>query len=131
MANSSRRWSSLAFIALGAAVAVHAQRPAFRAAVDLISLTVTVTGPGGRQVNDLSAGDFDILEDGRLQELAFFSRAETAVAVSLLLDTSSSMEARMALAQKAATEFVARLRPSDVAGLSTSTAASLCSIVHE
>ena len=113
MAGSSRHW-------LGAHRArsrggPDAQRPSFRTTVDLISLTETVTGPGGRQVTDLSADDFAVFEDGRPQELRFFSRANTALALSLLLDTSSSMEASMPLAQKAATEFVVRLRPTDVA----------------
>lgn len=98
------------------AIPLGAQRgETFRASIDLISLPVTVTGTAGRRVTDLTVDDFEIFEDGRLQEPAFFSLANTALSVSLLLDSSSSMEGRMPLAQKAATQFVAGLRPNDVA----------------
>jgi len=115
----SRRvgWLPLSFllISIGAVVALKGQGAAFRSNIDLISLPVTVTGPGGRHVGNLTADDFDILEDGKPQQLQYFSHAETALSVSLLLDSSSSMEERMPLAQKAAMEFVAKLRPNDIA----------------
>ena len=103
-------------LSLGSAITlVQAQRPSFRAGVELVSLSVTVTGPAGRYITDLSTDDFTVIEDGRQQELAFFSHASTALAVSLLLDSSASMEGQLPLAQKAASEFVARLRPGDTA----------------
>jgi hypothetical protein len=91
------------------------QGATFRSAIDLVSLSVTVIGPGGHYISDLSAPDFKVFEDGRPPELTFFSRANMALSVSLLLDSSSSMENQMALAQKAAMECVAKLRPGDVA----------------
>jgi VWFA-related protein len=91
------------------------QRGTFRGGVELVSLGVTVTGPGGRYVSDLRTEDFTILEDGRKQEITFFERATSPLAVSLLIDSSTSMQRQMALAQQAATEFVARLRPGDLA----------------
>ncbi len=115
------RWL-LTFVLLGMHAAISAptatqtgEKPAFRATTDLVSLSVTVTDSAGRHVADLSATDFAVVEDSRPQELVFFSRANTALAVSLLVDTSSSMEKQMLLAQEAAMEFVARLRPGDVA----------------
>jgi len=103
-------------VCAGALVALEArQRPAFRAGVELVSLSVTVTGSGGRYIGDLSAGDFTVLENGRPQDLVFFARASTALAVALLLDSSASMEQQLSVAQKAASDFVARLRPGDVA----------------
>jgi Ca-activated chloride channel family protein len=108
--------SSLLAAAVVSGMILHAdQRPSFRSDVELISLMVSVTGPGGRYVSGLSADDFEIFEDGRPQELGYFAPANTALSVSLLLDSSSSMEESMPLAQKAAIEFVARLRTSDVA----------------
>ena len=103
---------SAVFLSAGLAAA---QRPSFRTGVDLVLLSVTVTGPGGRYVPDLSADDFAIIEDGRLQELAYFSPASVPLSVSLLVDTSSSMDEEMPLAQQAAKDFVAKLRPGDVA----------------
>src|SRR5687767_14839150 len=95
--------------------ALSAQKPAFRAAIDLVMLNVTVTGPAGRYMADLSADDFHVLEDGRPQEVAFFSPANVPLSVSLVLDTSSSMDDEMPLAKQAAMDFIAKLRPGDVA----------------
>ena len=105
-------------LALGAAVTageVRAQRGTFRASIDLVTLSVTVTGPNGRYISDLQAGDFTVLEDGRKQDISIFERARSPLAVSLLIDSSGSMVRQLPLAQRAASEFVARLRPGDVA----------------
>lgn len=103
-------------LAIGMAAALHAQRaPAFRAGVDLVSLSVTVTGPGGKYVSDLSAEDFTVFEDGKAQEVTLFERASTPLSVSLLIDSSGSMRNELPLAQQAASDFVGRLRPGDLA----------------
>jgi len=105
-------------LALAAAVTagdVRAQRGTFRASIDLVTLSVTVTGPNGRYISDLQAGDFTVLEDGRKQDISIFERARSPLAVSLLIDSSGSMVRQLPLAQRAASEFVARLRPGDVA----------------
>src|SRR5688572_13613477 len=107
-------------LALAAAVTageVRAQRGTFRASIDLVTLSVTVTGPGGRYISDLDAGDFTILEDGRKQDISLFERAKSPLAVSLLIDSSGSMSREMPMARRAASEFVARLRPDDVASI--------------
>ena len=101
--------------AFAAGVCVEAQRPAFRSTIDLVMLNVTVTGPGGKYVSDLSADDFQVTEDGRPQEVAFFSPATVPLSVSLVLDTSSSMDEEMPLSKQAAMDFIAKLRPGDVA----------------
>jgi Ca-activated chloride channel family protein len=104
---------------MAAGAPLDAQRPSFRTGVDLVMLNTTVTGPGGRHVGDLTADDFLVFEDGRPQEITFFSRAETPLAVSLLIDTSASMEDRLPMAQKAAIDFIAKLRPGDTAEIVT------------
>lgn len=116
----SRQFSRRAFVILavalvGAASLYARQRPAFRSAIELVMLNVTVTGPGGRYETDLSADDFQVLEDGRPQEVAFFSPANVPLSVSLVLDTSSSMDDEMALSKQAAMDFIAKLRPGDIA----------------
>jgi Ca-activated chloride channel family protein len=111
-----RSWLLLLALVFVCGIGVDAQRGAsFRSNVDLISLMVSVTSSGGRYMSGLEADDFEVFEDGRLQELTFFSPANTALSVSLLLDSSSSMEGSMPLAQRAAMEFVARLKPEDLA----------------
>ena len=100
---------------LAIVVAGAQQLPTFRAGVDLVMLSVTVTDGDDRPVGGLDSVDFAILEDGRPQELAYFSPATTGLSVSLLIDSSDSMTGQLALAQKAALDFVAHLRPGDVA----------------
>jgi Ca-activated chloride channel family protein len=78
-------------------------------------LNVTVTDANGRFVGDLTPDDFRVLEEGRPQTITFFSPALVPLSVSLLMDTSSSMDDRMPWAQQAAADFVSRLRPADVA----------------
>ena len=77
-------------------------------------MSVTVTDASGRYVTDLMEQDFEVFEDGVRQELNLFNRSNLPVALSLLIDTSSSMEDQMATAQDAAIGFVHKLRPTDL-----------------
>jgi Ca-activated chloride channel family protein len=91
-------------------------RPSFRAGVDIVSLNVTVVEPGSnRYVTDLDQGDFLVFEDGVKQEVTFFNKRQQAIALSLLLDSSASMEDKLPTLQKAATEFIRTLKPHDIA----------------
>ena len=85
----------------------------FRSGVDLVSLSVTVTDGSGRFVTDVDEAQFTVFEDGVKQDISFFNRSNLPLAVSLLVDTSASMEDKMATAQQAAAGFVRRLRPED------------------
>ena len=92
-----------------------AQGPAFRAAVDIVSLNVTVTDGINHYVLDLDEPDFQIFEDGIRQDITFFPRREQPIALSLLLDSSASMEDKLSTLQAAAGNFVQRLKPNDIA----------------
>jgi Ca-activated chloride channel family protein len=87
----------------------------FRAGVDLVSLNVTVTDGTTRYVTDLAAEQFNVFEDGVKQDVTFFSRTNLPIALALLLDTSASMESKLATAQEAAIGFARRLRAQDLA----------------
>jgi Ca-activated chloride channel homolog len=91
------------------------QRPSFRAGIDIVSLNVTVTDSASHYVTDLEQGDFSVFEDGIKQNVTFFSRRQQPIALSLLLDSSASMEQHLPTLQAAATNFVHRLKPSDIA----------------
>ncbi len=108
----------LLFLFLATALAmpllIRAQQPAFRSAIDVVSMNVTVTDSTNKYITDLTEQDFEIFEDGVKQDLTLFNRTNLPVALSLLIDTSSSMEDRMATAQDAAIGFVRKLRPSDL-----------------
>jgi Ca-activated chloride channel family protein len=112
--------------ALVAALAGQSQPPAkppastqpqtpFRAGVDLVSLNVTVTDGTARYVTDLTAEDFNIFEDGVKQEVTFFNHTNLPIALALLIDTSASMEPKLATAQEAAVGFARKLRTQDLA----------------
>ena len=90
-------------------------QPSFRASVDLVSLNVTVTDPTGRFVTNLEPEAFQVFEDGVKQEVTFFNRSNLPIALSLLLDTSASMEDKLQTAQDAAIGFARKLRPTDLA----------------
>ena len=94
------------------------RRPAdqvFRAAVEMVSLNVTVIDQKQHYLTDLDSKDFSIFEDGAKQEITYFNRTTLPIALSLLLDTSASMESRMTTAQDAAIGFAKKLRPQDLA----------------
>jgi Ca-activated chloride channel family protein len=88
---------------------------AFRSGVDLVSLNVTATDGSGRFVRDLAEPDFLVFEDGIQQDIAFFSRTSLPLSVSILLDTSASMDEKLGTVHAAASGFVAQLRPDDQA----------------
>ena len=112
-----RRLAFALGIAVAAAAAVGAgQRPQpFRAGVELVSLNVTVTDSTGKYVTDLGRDDFSVFEDGAKQTLTFFSHTATPISLSLLLDTSASMEERMGIAQEAAIGLTRQLHKDDEA----------------
>ncbi len=89
--------------------------PSFRAGVDVVSLNVTVTDPDNRFITDLPQEEFTVYEDGVKQEITFYSRSQLPIALSLLMDTSASMDERMGTAQEAAIGFARSLRPADLA----------------
>jgi Ca-activated chloride channel family protein len=87
----------------------------FRGGADVVLLNVTVTDGEGHFVSHLNKTDFQVFEDGAVQEIANFSRDAQPIALSILLDTSTSMEKTLPIAQEAAVGFVRRLGPDDVA----------------
>ncbi len=98
-----------------AAVVSAAQQPAFRAATDLVPLSVTVTNAEHQYVTDLTKDDFVVLEDGKQQALSYFGRSNVPLAVALLIDSSASMLTTLPTAQEAAVGFVRELTERDLA----------------
>ena len=83
----------------------------FRAETDLVSFGVTVTDKRGTFLTDLTAEDFELLEDGKPQTLKYFIRGnETDAApelhVGIMFDTSGSMTADISTARTAAIKFL-------------------------
>jgi len=119
----TRGWLHAGITLVGAVVAgawlaaQPAPQPSFRAGVDVVSLNVTVTDAANRYVTDLERGEFVVFEDGVQQELTFFNRTNLPIALSLLIDTSASMEDKIKTAQEAALGFAQNLRQQDLASV--------------
>ena len=113
---TAARAAGLALVAASLAAATpeaaRQEGQRFRGGVELVSLAVTVT-EGGKYVTDLDQSAFEVFEDGIKQELTFFSRVQQPIALSILLDTSNSMESKLQTAQEAAIGFVRRMRTDD------------------
>ena len=95
---------------------LHAQQT-FRGGVEVVSLAVTVTDKSGRYIAGLDKPSFQVFEDGVLQEIVYFSREQQPIALTLLMDTSTSMEQKLPIAQQAAIGFARQLKPMDVAAV--------------
>jgi len=94
--------------------AATAAQQVIRSGVDLVSLNVTVTS-GESFVSGLKKEQFQVFEDGAAQEITFFSGERQPIALSILIDSSTSMDQKLNVAQEAAIGFVKRLGPKDVA----------------
>ena len=92
---------------------VVAQQPSFRTGIDVVSLNVTVADGSGRFITNLDGDAFSVFEDGIKQQVTFFNRSNLPIALSVLLDTSASMEDKLQTAQDAAVGFVRKLRQQD------------------
>jgi len=86
----------------------------FKVTVDLISLNVTVADSRGHFITDLIQNNFAVYEDGVRQDISVFSREDLPLRVVLLLDTSASMEQKLAFAQEAAVRFAQTMKEDDL-----------------
>src|SRR5262245_40369595 len=64
----------------------------FKAGVDLVRIAAIVRDKKGRFVQDLSARDFEVLDNGLTRTIADFRSDVTGVSIALLFDVSGSME---------------------------------------
>jgi Ca-activated chloride channel family protein len=100
-----------AVVALTLQGASAQQLPTFRAEIDLVNFGVTVTDRRGNFLTDLTAADFDVLEDGKPQKVTFFARGDQQdsapeLHLGLLFDTSGSMGQDIQLSRSAAIKFL-------------------------
>jgi Ca-activated chloride channel family protein len=110
LAASVLTWPTAALLAQS-----QGSEPAFRTTIDIVSLNVTVVDGENRYLTNLAQSDFSVFEDGVNQDIVFFTRRPQPIAMSLLLDSSASMENKLSTLQEAAANFVDRLGPNDLA----------------
>ncbi len=118
----------LSVLALAAAASLSpaAQQPepppdeqVIRVDVNLVNLFFSVRDRKGAYVSTLGQEDFTIFEDGKKQEIRFFSReTDQPLTLGLLVDVSRSQEALIEVERSASRRFFERvLRPKDMAFL--------------
>lgn len=97
---------------LGLTVAA-AQEPTFRSGSRVVPSFVTVVDSSNRLVTDLTKDDFEILDNGRPQEITTFDNEVRPFTVVVMLDTSVSMTDRLDDLNNGAEQFLLRLLPHD------------------
>jgi len=81
--------------------------PPFRARVELVDVVFTVLNRRQKFITDLQKQDFKVFEDGKPQDIRFFSRqTDLPLRVGMLLDTSNSIRDRLKFEQEAAIDFL-------------------------
>jgi Ca-activated chloride channel family protein len=106
-------WAVIGVVSLGLSVA--AQQPTFRSGSRVVPAFVTVTDVNNRLVTDLARDDFEILDNGRPQELTIFDNEVRPFTAVVMLDNSISMTGRLKDLYAGAEQFLLRLLPQDKA----------------
>ncbi len=80
----------------------------FRKTVNEVNVVFTVTDKHGRYVNDLTKGDFSVVDDQKpaLEIRSFHRETDLPLQVGLLVDASNSVRDRFKFEQEAAIEFL-------------------------
>lgn len=98
-----------------------------RVETQLVSVPAVIKNNSGRPLPGLRRENFLVYEDGKLQSIANFGTTEAPFEIALLLDTSGSTRADVALIRQAATVFINSLRSGDrvaIVGFNTEERAS-------
>lgn len=62
--------------------------------VDLVVFNVTVTDSRGRHVSGLTANEFEVYEENRLQTITVFNAEDGPASIGLIIDNSGSMQSK-------------------------------------
>jgi Ca-activated chloride channel homolog len=92
------------------------QRTPFRGTSEVVAVYATVVDKDtGRLMTDLPKEAFQVLDNGRRQEISVFSNEIQPITVVIMLDRSGSMMPHAEVVQRAAGKFVERMLPDDKA----------------
>jgi VWFA-related protein len=94
------------------ALALRAQdsEPTFSSNVKVVNTLATVQNRSGELIHDLNKDDFTLLEDGRPQNIRYFSQqSDLPLTLGLMVDTSMSQEKVMDAERGASMQFLEQL----------------------
>ena len=109
------RGAGLALVTVFTGLATLAATQTFRGRTDLVSVYATVTDQDGKLVTDLTESDFEVRDNGTVQEVTFFSNDLQPITIIVMLDRSGAMVENFFLVQDAAEQFIRKLLPDDKA----------------
>jgi VWFA-related protein len=88
-------------------LATFLQSPTFKVDVRVVNVLATVRERKGRIVNDLAKEDFILEEDGKPQQILYFSRqTDLPLIIGLLVDTSWSQQTLIEDERRASVQFL-------------------------
>jgi Ca-activated chloride channel homolog len=95
------------------AVSTETDEETIKVDTNLISIPVTVATKNGSFVPSLSKGNFQVFEDGKEQEVAYFGTTDKPFTAILLIDVSGSTSLKIEQIQDGAIAFVQQMLPQD------------------
>jgi len=99
--------------AVGAAADTGSGPPIFPTRIDVVNINVSVTDTRNRFVTDLAEGDFAVFENGAPQKVVLFAPGTLPLSISLLIDSSSSMQSSLSTVRTAALRLIGTMGPQD------------------
>ncbi len=102
------------FLGTLAGARLAAQEATFSSDVSVVNILASVRDRSGKIVDDLTKDDFVVEEDGRPQQVRYFSRqTDLPLTLGLLVDTSLSMMRVLDVVKKASYRFVDKVMRED------------------
>ena len=105
------------YLLVAATSLAFAQEATIKVDVDVVSVFASVRDKKGAYIKDLEKNAFTIMEDGKQQEIKYFSReSDLPLTIGLLIDVSRSQESLIDEEKRAGVQFFRQvLRPKDAA----------------
>jgi Ca-activated chloride channel homolog len=96
-----------------AACIVLVWQATFSVHTELVVLPVTVTDARGHRVTGLTAENFRVYDDGKLNPIVLFQTGEVPITIGLVVDHSQSMGTKLAAVNSAASAFARMAHDND------------------
>lgn len=108
-------------LALSMVLAAHSQEPTatIKVQVRLVEVYASVHDQKGHFVDGLSRENFEVLEDGKPQQIAAFDSTSQSLSCAVLLDTTGSMNEALPRVKNATVKLIDELNPEDSVAIFT------------